>query len=220
MDKRKNGEMLGLIVTVPNGNWRGLKTYYVKAGYKKSAKRGQQKSSDREIFISNPSLRSALEVIGEHVSFERPLNIGEVGIIRYAKEKLIKVDLMYPLGWANEPAKKPTPESIRMPTGLPEKVISALDSIGLATLIQLQIEKNLLGKFGNKYMITAPAGTTDEGKKYLLRKGRKLGEAIPLTEAIALSKAEVIRQYKKHNRLPTKRPKRPAISRPKKRTMR
>jgi hypothetical protein len=68
--------------------------------------------------------------------------------------------------------------------------------MGLANLIELQIEKVMAKRFPG-FSILSSSFSMRERQAQIHKRGRKPGESIPIQEAIRLSRAKAITDYQK-----------------------
>jgi len=69
--------------------------------------------------------------------------------------------------------------------------------IGLATLAELIVEKDLFRNLPN-YKISTMARPSEQRGEQIKKRGRKVGKAIPLAKAFELTRRQVIKQYRKN----------------------
>lgn len=189
MGRKEADERFGVMIEFKKGRGTG---YVLKACTRGSVPPGT-------IFITTPAIRSALKEIDAHKSLGTPVQIGKIDFFRDADKKTIFTTAYYPLGHiVKEIIKMGGRRRIRY-SKLSLKARTRLQKIGLATLAELQIERDLLRRFGPGYKISTSDTVLDERLAQLHDRGRKKFVAVLLTTAIRKTKAQVIRQYRKSN---------------------
>ncbi len=143
-----------------------------------------------EIFVTNPEIHRRIEKIMQN-SEERELlsrprhnRLGTISYEVHPETRKIISDWHYPF--------------LRMDT-VSGIIVKKLSRIGLATLAELAIERDLLKKYPG-YTIESTKKPSLDRKMQLRKMGRKPGEPIPLEKTIELTRAKVIAGHKKWKR--------------------
>lgn len=127
-------------------------------------------------FATNPIIR---EVIKSHFD-KLGTQIGFFRIIVNQHEQMIWMNEVNPFGQANA------------------RLVD-LTGKGIATLLELVVEKDLAARFPG-YEIHASAHPSKERRRQLKRRGRSNRESIPIEEAVKLTRSKVVGDFQKKQR--------------------
>ncbi len=131
------------------------------------------------LFVTTPVLRKRLEQLLDIRS--RPIKTGSVKVYVDFSRREVSTYAFFPFS-AEETAFQ-----------------WALENQGTGTIIERRVEKFLFRHFPDFHITTS--GTVSPSRtKQIESRGRKLGEPIPLREALRLSKQHIIRNFQKNRR--------------------